>query len=200
MNRFLLTILFFSIGAIAALAQTPMSFWHSPEKVVEHVWEMAVTGDLLTAEGWDRASGYYTKPNPPVLDKSFDVYSNYYGLDSVSIKGDKAEVVMDFDNAGRIDSNLHYSPPPRTNAFKTGLVFRLSLTPSYMQMFGPDGKTLVERKPTGDSAWKIDEQAYRPWTTVNTAIRYVLEMRTKTTDPVIKKNADETIAKLLTLH
>jgi hypothetical protein len=35
---------------------------------------------------------------------------------------------------------------------------------------------------------------------VNTAIRYVLEKREKATDPVIRKNADETLARLLKLH
>jgi hypothetical protein len=35
---------------------------------------------------------------------------------------------------------------------------------------------------------------------VNAAIRYVLEMRNKTNDPIIKKNADETLAILLKMH
>jgi hypothetical protein len=39
-----------------------------------------------------------------------------------------------------------------------------------------------------------------PWTTVNTAIRYVPEMRTKTADPGIEKNADQTLAELMKLH
>jgi hypothetical protein len=34
---------------------------------------------------------------------------------------------------------------------------------------------------------------------VNSAIRYVSDMRYKIIDPIIKKDADETLAKLLTL-
>jgi hypothetical protein len=48
--------------------------------------------------------------------------------------------------------------------------------------------------------WKVKGSPGDPWTTVNTAIRYALEMREKATHPAIKKNADQTIAKLLRLH
>jgi hypothetical protein len=201
MKQLFLIIPILAIGTVTALAQKARTdFWGSPREVVEHLWSMGVTGELLTTQGWNTASGFYTKPNLEPQDKSFNVYSNYYGLYSVTINGDKAEVIMDYSNGGRIDSNLRYSPPPKTNAFKTGLAFQLILTPSYMRMFGPDGKTEIEKKATGYSAWKIEGPAFPPWTTVNTAIRYVLEMRNKSSDPVIKKNADETISKLLTLH
>jgi len=39
-----------------------------------------------------------------------------------------------------------------------------------------------------------------PFATVTAAIRYVLEMSRKTTDPVVKKNADETLTELLKRH
>jgi hypothetical protein len=201
MKRGLIFIASLLIGPASTKAQTPrMDFWQFPERVVEHLWEMGVRGELLTTNGWDTASGFYTKPNPEPTDRSFDVYSNFYGLGEVSKTADKADVTMEYSNGGRVDSNLRYTPPPKVNAFKTGLIFHLVLTPTYIRMFGPDGKTEVERKPTGDSAWEIEGPSFPPWTTVNTAIRYVLEMRNKTNDPVIKENADETITKLLTLH
>lgn len=203
MKHSLLGIGVLTIIGATTLAQTARTdFWGSPKEVVEHLWEMGVRGELLTTEGWSTASSFYAKPSPEPSDKSFGVYSNYYGLYRVSINGDKAEVVMDYDDGGRIDSNLRYSPPSKPKAFKTGIVFNLTLTPSYTQMFGPDGKTEIERKPMGPgySAWKIEGPTFPRWTTVNTAIRYVLEMRNKTTDPATKKNADETLTKLLTLH
>ena len=148
MKQFLLTILIFTIGVAMALGQTARTdFWGSPRGVVERLWNMGVTGELLTTEGWNTASGFYVKPDTTRRDKSFNVYSNYYGLDRVSINGDKAEVVMEFDNGGRIDSNLRYTPPPKTIAFKTAVAFQLTLTPPFMRMFGPDGKTEIERKP-----------------------------------------------------
>jgi hypothetical protein len=201
MKRSLLIILIAVISAVTALAQTAsIDFWQFPDKVVQRSWEMGVRGELLTTKGWNTASGFYAKPNPEPQDKSFEVYSNFYGISSISIKGDQADILMEYDDGGRIDSNLHYSPPPKITAFKTAINFHLTLTPTYSLMFGPDGTTLIESKPTGHSAWKIEGTPIRPWTTVNTAVRYVLEMRNKTTDPLTRKNADETIAKLPTLH
>jgi hypothetical protein len=200
MKLLLKILVMLALGTVPISGQTRADFWGSPREVIEQYWNMGVSGELLTSEGWDRASGFYAKPNSPPPGKFFDVYSNFNGLYSVSINGDKAEVAWQYVNCGRVDSDLRYSPPPKTNALKMALVFRLVLTPSYMRMFGPDGKTEIERKPTGDSAWKIEGPAFPPWTTVNTAVRYVLEMRNKATDPAIKKNADQTLAKLLTLH
>ena len=67
-------------------------------------------------------------------------------------------------------------------------------------MYGPDGKTLVEKRATGALVWVIKGAQGPPVTTVNTAIRYVLEMRQKTTNQIIKANASQTLAQLLKLH
>jgi hypothetical protein len=200
MRKFIAVVLAFAVIAISATGQNRKDFWGSPKEVVEEYWNMGIRGELLTPEGWENSSGFFTKANPTLQNNSFDVFSNDYGVGRTEITGSTAEVEMGFINLGRIDSVLRYSPPPKTPFYKTALRFRLALTPTYIRMFGPDGKTEIERKPTGESAWKIAETFPRPWTTVNTAIRYVLEMRNKTTDPVIKRNADETLAKLLTLH
>ena len=53
---------------------------------------------------------------------------------------------------------------------------------------------------TGPAAWQIEKTPAFRWTTVNTAIRYVLELRAKSHDPSIRKNADETLEKLLKRH
>jgi hypothetical protein len=64
-------------------------------------------------------------------------------------------------------------------------------------MYGSDGKTLVEKRPTGAGVWLIKGTQAPPLTTVNTAVRYVLEMREKTTDQATKENASQTLAQLL---
>jgi hypothetical protein len=38
------------------------------------------------------------------------------------------------------------------------------------------------------------------WTTVNGAIRYILEMRERTADPALKANAEKTLDTLMQLH
>jgi len=81
---------------------------------------------------------------------------------------------------------------------KTGFLYHLVGVPAYSTMYSSDGK--VSKKPVGARFWQIQGPPGAPWTTVNTAIRYVLEMRAKTADPVIKKNADQTLAELMKLH
>jgi hypothetical protein len=188
--------------AVPIAAQTPIVLGGGPRDVVELYWNLGVRGELLTPEGWKRSSGNFKPPNPLPQDGSFDVFSNDYGIDAARVTADTAIVQVGFMNVGRIDALLRYNGPlPVPSAvLETAFLFRLAITPVYNVMYGPDGKTIIEKKQTGNSAWTITEPKLKPWTTVNTAIRHVLEMRNKTADPVIKKNADETLAKLLTLH
>jgi hypothetical protein len=46
---------------------------------------------------------------------------------------------------------------------------------------------------TGPREWRIDCTANESFVTVATAIRYVANMGDKTTDPVVKKNANKTL-------
>jgi len=161
----------------------------SRTEVVDELWRMATRGELLTPEGWHQACGFFTNPTP------FSGPS--YGDRS---KSDSTDVELGYFDMGKIDAELRYTPPPKTEFVKTGFLYHLAAVPAYSMMYGPDGKTLVEKKPVGYRFWQIQGSPGLPWTTVNTAIRYVLEMRGKTTDPTIKKNADETLAKLLRLH
>jgi hypothetical protein len=188
--------------ALALPAQTPRVLGGEPRDVVEHYWNMGVRGELLTRDGWEKASGDFETPNHFPQDASFDVFSNDFGISLPHIVRDATTVEVGFTDVGHIDAALRYTPPrpvPR-GVLETAFLFRLAITPVYILMYGPDGKTLIEKKPTGNSAWTIVEPKLKPWTTVNTAIRYVLDMRDQTEDSVIRKNADETLAKLLTLH
>jgi hypothetical protein len=48
----------------------------------------------------------------------------------------------------------------------------------------------------GPSRWRIEEAPAEQWISVNAAIRYVTQMRDAATDPVIKDNAEQTLAAL----
>ena len=183
-------------------AQTSKVLGGEPRDLMERYWATGVRGELLTRDGWDRASADFETKNPRPLDGSFDVLSNDYGVGAARVEDDTATVVVGVDDEGHIDANLRYSPPRPLppGVLKTAILFRLKIAPVINVMYGPDGKTIVEKKDTGYKAWIIVGHQKKPWTTVNSAIRHVLEMRSKTTDPVVQKNADETLAKLLTLH
>jgi hypothetical protein len=125
------------------------------------------------------------------------IVSNYWGVEHSSVSNNTAEVDMGYADAGTVDASLRYLPPPSAKYYKTGLIFHLVFAPTHWTMFKEDG-TREER--IGPMEWQIKEPIGLPWTTVNTAIRYVLEKREKATDPAIRKNADETLARLLKWH
>jgi hypothetical protein len=179
----------------------------SPKTIVEQLWMTATQGELLTPGGWDKAAkSFFTDPKPaPGNNKMILIISNEWGLPGEEINGDKATVYMGYEDVGQIDSALRYTPPKSANWIKTGISYRLVLVPTFAIFYAPDGRTVVEKKPTGCHAWQIQNPSGpgvqgAPWTTVNTAIRYVLEMRAKTNDQVIRRNADATIARLLKVH
>jgi hypothetical protein len=171
-----------------------------PKEIVNNLWMKATQGDLITPEGWDETAKYYTQVDPPAERLSFQVMSNDWAVWPARIQSDTAEVDVDYTAEGRIDPSLQYVPPPKIPYIKTGIAYHLKLVSGYNVMYGPDGKTVVNKKPSGTRGWQIEDPRGVPWTTVNTAIRYVLEMRNKTSDQALKKNADETLAKLLQLH
>jgi hypothetical protein len=170
----------------------------SPKEIVDQLWKMATQGELLTPDGWNRASRFYRHPGPPPGNKIVLIMSNYWGPGEEHIRGNNAEVIVGYVDAGKIDSELRYTPPQKTDALKTGMLFRLILAPSHWPVLGPDGK--IEREATGAMEWEIESPQGLPWTTVNTAIRYVLETRDKTTGPAIKMNADRTLTALEKRH
>lgn len=157
--------------------------------------------DLLTADGWNRVSGFFFQQSPSPGNSVVRVVSNYWGVGHASVDNDAAEVDVEYSDAGKIDSLLQYSPPLKTPFYKTATVFHLVFAPTKLTMFKSDGKTFTGREDRpGPREWQIKDSPGLPWTTVNTAIRYVLEVREKTSDPTVKKNADETLTKLLRLH
>jgi hypothetical protein len=173
----------------------------SHTEVVDEVWRMATQGKLLTADGWREACGFFTEPTQFAGNKVVRVMSNDWGpAYQLTSKDDSADVAVGYIDLGEIDSALSYKPAPKAESIKQGYLYHLVAVPAYTLMYGPDGKTLIEKKPVGYRVWQIQGQPGPPWTTVNSAIRYVLEMRDKTTDPAHRKNADETLAALLKLH
>ena len=182
-----------------ALGQSQAVQEPSPREIVERLWISAAAGDLLTPAGLQRTSTHYEFA-ADFLAKPIRVISDYWGIDPEKIEGQKASVMVGFFELGKLDSKLRFhAAPDDPCGSKDFAVHRLVASPTYDLIYASDGKTLFAKKSTG-FAWALDPaQGYR-WATVNATIRYVLEMRAKTSDPEIKKNADKTIATLLRYH
>jgi hypothetical protein len=116
-----------------------------PKEVVNQLWKMATTGELLTRDGWQRAGRLFNHAIPVPTNKTVNVVSNSWGLDNESIKGNTAEVIMGFEDEGTIDATLRYRPPPKTDAVKAGRLYRLVFAPTHEFMYDSDGKTIINR-------------------------------------------------------
>ena len=168
----------------------------TPKETVEQLWSAATRGDLLTTTGWARASRLFAKPTASPGNGVILVVSNIYGVNWVSVEGKSAKVQVEYDKLGHLDSRLRFTREPPTKAYETDLEYHLTSSPKYSATL-PDGTPNLPETV----AWRIEgSPLWPPWTTVNTAIRYVLEQKAKTTDAAVRKNADETIAALLALH
>jgi hypothetical protein len=199
----LILIIFSALMVGFAQTPEPLSSGRSPQDVVTLYWLMGTRGELLTKKGWDEASELlFTRPAPQSSNKIISIRANEWSLPwkNAKITSNTAELIIGYDDRGQIDSELRYIPPKPTHLVKTGMIYHLVYVRTYwtQRSFDQRGK-MEERKMTGPMEWQIDGSPEQPWTTVNTAIRYVLEARGKIKDPVIKKNADQTITKLLEL-
>ncbi len=180
------------LGADILLAQTMGTEAKSPKEVVEQFLKMETQGGRITPEGWRKASTFFVRPSRPSRDiRVFVVYRDYAVWNPV-IKGTTATVMMDIYSEGRIDSALRYTPPD-AHSYKSGIMFKLVLTDKYWEL-GPHGNATTE--VAGPREWRIDEASPMLVLNAQSAIRYVNEMRDRTTDPVTKKNARTTLLAL----
>jgi hypothetical protein len=172
----------------------------SPTETVETLWSMASAGELLSPEGWQSASGLFTKPLPPPK-LHIRVVSNIWGPPSLprKIAGHDTVIVVGCRDLGTIDPSLRFTPAPKTDAIKEGEVYRLVFAPTHLRTL-EKGK-LVQGEATGQpTTWQILDPLDTPFTTVNSAIRYVSEKRARTLDPVVRENAHQTLVTLFRLH
>lgn len=172
----------------------------TPAEVVDELWRLATQGQLLTPQGWKRAGQLCTDPTSFTQAKVIFIVSNEWGpAFQHSATPESAGVTVGFNPLGSIDTNLHYTPEAKSEYIKFGVAYNVVPVPTYTMMYGADGKTLIEKRPNGTRVWRIKGSQGRAFTTVNTAIRYLLEQREKTRDAVVRKNADETLRILMRL-
>ena len=173
----------------------------SPKDVVEHLWNMAASGEMIN--DWAPTARLFSEPGPRPSDKTVRVFSDYWWVEYFECSNEPEAVVMlrsHWDRTpGVIDARLHFTPPPQSSA-QAGIGFRLVMETPHMYYWGADGKPIPAKPLPEPKRWLIQGPPPSPFLTVTAAIRYVLEERAKTDDPAIKKNADETLAELLKIH
>ncbi len=198
MKRLLVFLLVITVVPHCAWGQSvaSSSMTKSPKEVVEQFLKMEIEGGRISLQGWRKASTFFASPTPPnpQINLVFVVYKDY-AVWEPTIKGASAEAMMDIYDEGRIDSKLRYLAPAR-HAYKSGILFKLMLTDTHWE-FDTGAQSPKEVKSIPE---RRIEKLGMLILNVGSAIRYVTEMRDRATDPTIKKNADETLAKLKKLR
>lgn len=181
------------LAVLDTTAQAPQAQGKSPKEVVEQYAHMMADGSLLTAEGWNKANQLFVRPSPPPRDQDILVTSRPGPPDERLVKGNRAEVdEWGIYNLGKIDSRLRYKPSPKNSDWVV-YSYQLILTDKHWEM-GADGSPI--REVTGAWQWKFDATQSLRRATVDAALRYVQQVHDATTDPVIRKNANLTLAVL----
>lgn len=163
------------------------------EKVVIRYEKLVASGAFLTPAGWKRAAKLYEQAPPFSPRDEISLMGTGGSVGEYWVRGDKAEVQTKWtDYFGTIDSALRYEPlKTDTHLTMAFYVFHLLYTNKHRDL-GPNGETI--REVIGPTEWKIEEPLMARWTTIPQALEYVTRMRESTDDPLIRKNADRTIA------
>lgn len=194
MGRLCFAAAVFFLAAAPAMTQTPISNGKPTEKVVIQYEKFVEDGAFLTADGWKRTGWLFEQVDAFPPGGKIYLMGTGGAVGEDWLRGSEAEVGTKWtDYFGTIDSSLrykapHYDVPP----VMTGYLFRLTYTNKQRDV----SKDRQTREILGPWAWRIEEPAMARWTTVNRAIDYVAMMRGRTNDPVIRRNADKTLAAL----
>jgi len=193
MNVFRTIIVVLLLAPTILTVQAPQSSGKPTELVVVEYERLVANGAFLTPEGWKKAGKLFEQSNAFPPDGEILLMGTGGNLGEDWVKGNEAQVETKWtDDMGTIDSTLRFKPP-RQDVVMTSYVFCLVYTNKHRDI-GRNGETV--RELTGPWEWKIAEpQTYRV-TTPDRAVEYLALMRDKTDSPLIKKNADKTIAAL----
>jgi hypothetical protein len=161
---------------------------------------MEINGGRLTQEGWYNAAKFFSaQPTQPLQDKNVSVVSDDFKVGNLQTGKSSAEVYVACKEFGQIDTNLRFVPhieaPPPGISVVAGKWFKydLILTMKHWKV-GPEGVALEQA--TASPAWRIRNFQTRVFLNASAAITYVTAMRGKSSDPIINKNADATVAAL----
>ncbi len=189
MKQLLIVGAFFILNATSLPGQTIATQRSSPRASLDQFLKMEINGDLLTSEGWNKVGVLLVHSHARPSDKPFTVVGENYSVHEISSRGNQADLFVTFRDLGKIDPSLRYSPP---DARDPEVVVRYHL----LLIGKPTPAGQGARNVAGARQWRIENPQRTLWIGLHAATQYVAEMRDKTTDPAIQKNADATLMQL----
>ncbi len=173
-NRLLVGAGLLIVGAARLLCQPPSS----ARDVLTRFCNLDVQGEQLSPEGWQKVAKLFTMPGAPPRDKITVVRD--FVVSNPTMDHRRTQFYVEYIELGRVDaSNGRFSIIP---AVKVRAFF--------------DVITASGGKSDEQGEWRIAGSVPQPRVTVDTAMRYVAQLRENSIDPIVKKNADRTLATL----
>jgi hypothetical protein len=165
----------------------------SPKQVIERFIEMEVQGIRLTAEGRRNTEAFFVHPDQiGAYPKIFVIGENFTTWDPVFDTAHlKARVDVEIVPKGDIDLKVRFMPI-RQAFQKNNAVFHLRYEDGQLGSEGPQA-------PKGPR-WRIDQPNDVIMLSLSAAILYASRVAESANDPVIRKNAVETLASLKKLR
>jgi len=205
MYRWIIFAAVFGLSVIAADAQAPTEPQTSPKEVVQQFYKLETEGRWLTPQHWDELQDFLTETGPWLGSGPISVLRSYQIGDARKDIGYRStvdyQVEVDYFEWGSIDSFLNFTaarrPQGETYVFGEPVERRTYETLVLTDKF-------VKRNRSGDEQeigalrWRMSLREPSA-ISVDAALQWVTQMRDKSSDPLIKYNADRTIAILKTL-
>jgi hypothetical protein len=182
-----------SMGTLPSM-QPAGTVQESPSDVAKHF--IALEGRLMPSQ-WDKVANFFAETPKPKWDHANIVDIVGTGVDT---SGSFGEAEVSTNSLGKLDSSMRLSNYPS---------MRLPLAPpSASACFGDDrfgfslllsdkhweiGANGIVKELAGPPAWRIEDTSFEPLLTLDTAIRYVSQVRDRAAASVVKSNAAKTL-------
>jgi hypothetical protein len=177
-------------GTTTSIAQI-LQYKEPTEMLVKQYERLRADGALLSPEGWERASRLFKRPKPYPADSEIFLISVPGIIGRWTADGDRARVGTKWgDSCGTVDSQMRYKPiMPNVACIMTEESFSL--------VFVHHPRAKMNGVQEGDiGEWRIEEAPDARAADIPAVIKYVEKVREESKDPVIRSNADKTIAAL----
>lgn len=201
MCRLFILVPIVGLAMTLAEAQAPTEPQKSPREAVEQFYKLETQGRWLGPEHWDELQNIQIRLEPWSAPESISVVKTYQVVDCEKDgRCGRDQVEVDFYEWGSINPFLNFvaardskgnksanGEPVEQRTYQT-----LYFSDSFVSESGDEEKK-------GSLRWRSTVSLTLPRLNVDTALRWVAEMRDKSNDPAIRYNAEKTIAILNSL-
>jgi hypothetical protein len=160
----------------------------TPAAILSQFAALETDGRGLTPDGIKQLESFLVAPPSWQRDK-VHVAKDFVVSDAAFL-GSKGTLYVEYIALGDLDSSLRL-----TTRVPSGIKVREDYTLVLSNLYslpGVGGK--APQEVIGPSRWRIEASTAEQWISLDAAIRCVTQMREAATDPVLKANADKTLA------